>query len=199
MALLVQLRSRKGWAFSVSPLLSQSPPVSDQPLPQSGKFRQWACGVSGLDVFFMYGSISVFLFIFISSLFPVDMWSVGCIMGEMVKGTVLFPGTDRILPWGRGSLCNLLIWFLLHFQCKTAEHLHGPQRASVRSNVKYLPARFMVEWACLQKDLPRMGQHEIRGAQPPVDSSALLRLSQIPRLFYCCSQRFISEDTYVAR
>lgn len=26
MALLVQLRSRKGWAFSVSPLLSQSPP-----------------------------------------------------------------------------------------------------------------------------------------------------------------------------
>ncbi|KAL6082218.1 hypothetical protein STEG23_008442, partial [Scotinomys teguina] len=24
----------------------------------------------------------------------VDMWSVGCIMGEMVKGAVLFPGTD---------------------------------------------------------------------------------------------------------
>ncbi|PIO26965.1 hypothetical protein AB205_0019350, partial [Aquarana catesbeiana] len=28
----------------------------------------------------------------------VDMWSVGCIMGEMIKGAVLFPGTDRILP-----------------------------------------------------------------------------------------------------
>ncbi|RMC13695.1 hypothetical protein DUI87_08773 [Hirundo rustica rustica] len=28
----------------------------------------------------------------------IDMWSVGCIMGEMIKGAVLFPGTDRILP-----------------------------------------------------------------------------------------------------
>lgn len=28
---------------------------------------------------------------------PVDIWSVGCIMGEMVKGGVIFQGTDRIL------------------------------------------------------------------------------------------------------
>lgn len=28
---------------------------------------------------------------------PVDIWSVGCIMGEMVKGSVIFQGTDRIL------------------------------------------------------------------------------------------------------
>lgn len=28
----------------------------------------------------------------------VDMWSVGCIFGELIRGTVLFPGTDRILP-----------------------------------------------------------------------------------------------------
>ncbi|GIY53729.1 stress-activated protein kinase JNK [Caerostris darwini] len=27
----------------------------------------------------------------------VDIWSVGCIMGEMIRGGVLFPGTDRIL------------------------------------------------------------------------------------------------------
>lgn len=27
----------------------------------------------------------------------VDMWSVGCIMGELLKGKVLFPGTDCIL------------------------------------------------------------------------------------------------------
>ena len=27
----------------------------------------------------------------------VDMWSVGCIFGEVIRGTVLFPGTDRIL------------------------------------------------------------------------------------------------------
>lgn len=28
---------------------------------------------------------------------PVDVWSVGCIVAEMVRGSVLFPGTDRIL------------------------------------------------------------------------------------------------------
>lgn len=27
----------------------------------------------------------------------VDIWSVGCIMGEMIRGSVMFPGTDRIL------------------------------------------------------------------------------------------------------
>lgn len=27
----------------------------------------------------------------------VDIWSVGCIMGELLKGKVLFPGTDCIL------------------------------------------------------------------------------------------------------
>lgn len=29
--------------------------------------------------------------------FSVDVWSVGCIMAEMVRGSVLFPGSDRIL------------------------------------------------------------------------------------------------------
>lgn len=28
----------------------------------------------------------------------VDIWSVGCIMAELLTGQVLFPGTDRILP-----------------------------------------------------------------------------------------------------
>ena len=26
----------------------------------------------------------------------VDVWSVGCILGEMIRGSVMFPGTDRI-------------------------------------------------------------------------------------------------------
>lgn len=34
---------------------------------------------------------------FLFSSFAVDIWSVGCIMGEMIRGGVLFPGTDRIL------------------------------------------------------------------------------------------------------
>lgn len=28
----------------------------------------------------------------------VDIWSVGCIMAELLTGRTLFPGTDRILP-----------------------------------------------------------------------------------------------------
>lgn len=43
-------------------------------------------------------ALFLILHFIISYLFSVDMWSVGCIMGEMIKGAVLFPGTDRILP-----------------------------------------------------------------------------------------------------
>uniref|UniRef100_A0A8C9TGZ5 Stress-activated protein kinase JNK n=1 Tax=Scleropages formosus TaxID=113540 RepID=A0A8C9TGZ5_SCLFO len=31
----------------------------------------------------------------------VDVWSVGCIMAEMVRGSVLFPGTDHIDQWNK--------------------------------------------------------------------------------------------------
>lgn len=40
-------------------------------------------------------------------LHPVDVWSVGCIVAEMIRGSVLFPGTDRILP--RHWLCHHFI------------------------------------------------------------------------------------------
>ena len=33
----------------------------------------------------------------------VDLWSVGCIMAELLTGQVLFPGTDRILTCLTGS------------------------------------------------------------------------------------------------
>lgn len=51
----------------------------------------------------------------------VDIWSVGCIMAELLTGRTLFPGTDRILsllslPYtnkmffgGRGSVCRYLV------------------------------------------------------------------------------------------
>lgn len=29
----------------------------------------------------------------------VDIWSVGCIMAELLTGRTLFPGTDRILSY----------------------------------------------------------------------------------------------------
>uniref|UniRef100_A0A8C7SNG0 Stress-activated protein kinase JNK n=1 Tax=Oncorhynchus mykiss TaxID=8022 RepID=A0A8C7SNG0_ONCMY len=31
----------------------------------------------------------------------VDVWSIGCIMAEMVRGSVLFPGTDHIDQWNK--------------------------------------------------------------------------------------------------
>mgnify|MGYP002153749972 CR=1 FL=1 len=30
-------------------------------------------------------------------IFAVDIWSVGCIMAELIRGGVMFPGSDRIL------------------------------------------------------------------------------------------------------
>ena len=29
----------------------------------------------------------------------VDVWSIGCILAEMIRGSVMFPGTDRILSY----------------------------------------------------------------------------------------------------
>ena len=34
----------------------------------------------------------------------VDVWSIGCILGEMIRGSVMFPGTDRILLYQK-QLC----------------------------------------------------------------------------------------------
>ncbi|XP_073251239.1 stress-activated protein kinase JNK-like isoform X1 [Porites lutea] len=31
----------------------------------------------------------------------VDVWSIGCILGEMIRGTVMFPGTDHIDQWNK--------------------------------------------------------------------------------------------------
>ena len=37
------------------------------------------------------------LIVYVVIVSAVDIWSVGCIMGEMIRGSVMFPGTDRIL------------------------------------------------------------------------------------------------------
>ncbi|KAI2651545.1 Mitogen-activated protein kinase 10 [Labeo rohita] len=39
----------------------------------------------------------------------VDIWSVGCIMGEMVRHKILFPGRDCILHHGH-VVCRLYLW-----------------------------------------------------------------------------------------
>lgn len=45
----------------------------------------------------------------------VDIWSVGCIMGEMIRGGVLFPGTDHIDQWNKiiGMFLNISLIMLL--------------------------------------------------------------------------------------
>jgi serine/threonine protein kinase len=42
----------------------------------------------------------------------VDIWSVGCIMGEMIRGGVLFPGTDHIDQWNK-IIGNFILKLLL--------------------------------------------------------------------------------------
>lgn len=45
----------------------------------------------------------------------VDIWSVGCIMGEMIRGGVLFPGTDHIDQWNKIIGECFFTWHLLFF------------------------------------------------------------------------------------
>lgn len=47
----------------------------------------------------------------------VDIWSVGCIMGEMIRGGVLFPGTDHIDQWNKiiGKITSLIGIFLFNY------------------------------------------------------------------------------------
>lgn len=53
---------------------------------------------------FYWVLISKIIFCFI---ILVDIWSVGCIMAELLTGKTLFPGTDRIL------LNNLVCFYVV--------------------------------------------------------------------------------------
>lgn len=71
---------------------------------------------------FPFGFQSCMLIRWLSFHFSVDVWSVGCIMAEMVRGSVLFPGTDRILklnlhPNPRPPQTTVVpssVWHLVH-------------------------------------------------------------------------------------
>lgn len=66
----------------------------------------------------------------VCSPFPVDIWSVGCIMGEMVKGSVIFQGTDRIL---HGSHCL----------CPTSSVFHSPSNLHLAQRNSFISAIFL--------------------------------------------------------
>jgi len=44
----------------------------------------------------MVSSFSLPFFYNLSLSFKVDIWSVGCIFGEIIRGQVIFPGSDRM-------------------------------------------------------------------------------------------------------
>jgi len=44
--------------------------------------------------------------------YAVDIWSVGCIMAELLTGRTLFPGTDRILQTVKFFL-YLVLYYLV--------------------------------------------------------------------------------------
>ncbi|MBN3280961.1 MK09 kinase, partial [Polyodon spathula] len=51
-------------------------------------------------IIFAFFKACIFFIILLKSI-SVDIWSVGCIMGEMVKGCVIFQGTDHIDQWNK--------------------------------------------------------------------------------------------------
>ena len=48
-----------------------------------------------------------------SFIFLVDIWSVGCIMAELITGKTLFPGDDRIFS----CFMDFLSFFISFFYC----------------------------------------------------------------------------------
>lgn len=64
--------------------------------------------------FYLFAFQSCMLIWWISFHFSVDVWSVGCIMAEMVRGSVLFPGSDRILELNLHPEPLLLLLLLSH-------------------------------------------------------------------------------------
>lgn len=66
----------------------------------------------------------------------VDIWSVGCIMGEMIRGGVLFPGTDHIDQW------NKIIGEHYHFVCQYLSKVKNTFILSFLSSHFGYPIRF---------------------------------------------------------
>lgn len=56
----------------------------------------------------------------------VDIWSVGCIMGEMIRGGVLFPGTDHIDQWNK-IIGEILFFIPFFFSRKINDYDHTEQ------------------------------------------------------------------------
>lgn len=58
--------------------------------------------------------------------YAVDIWSVGCIMAELLTGRTLFPGTDRILQTVKSFFISCTLLFGEH---QGNVHIFPPQPA----------------------------------------------------------------------
>lgn len=71
----------------------------------------------------------------------VDIWSVGCIMGEMIRGAVLFPGTDHIDQWNKiiEQLGTPASDFITRLQLNVRSYVESRPRYSGYSFEKLFP------------------------------------------------------------
>lgn len=81
----------------------------------------------------------------------VDIWSVGCIMGEMIRGAVLFPGTDHIDQWSK--IIELLGTpsqdFMQRLQATVRNYVENRPRRQGVSFVDLFPSkRSVLECSC---------------------------------------------------
>ena len=58
----------------------------------------------------------------------VDVWSIGCIFGELIRGRVLFPGGDHIDQWTR-IIGNIIMEFRKILRGIISEQLGTPDRS----------------------------------------------------------------------
>lgn len=55
----------------------------------------------------------------------VDIWSVGCIMAELLTGRTLFPGSDRILFGLQNIFIFLVVSVMVHIITFSNMHTHA--------------------------------------------------------------------------
>lgn len=83
--------------------------------------------------------------------FSVDIWSVGCIMAELLTGRTLFPGTDRILFIWESSGCRASVApeTLRHHLHNKSNRLNTHWLSHVSTDWCFFFPRTVVNWSAI--------------------------------------------------